>query len=63
MKYFIRDIERDTQYKQVTLEELKKELEEWEEYNENKWWYDMYAVRLEKIENGAMYFGVAPNEM
>lgn len=63
MKYFIRDAEVDTRYEPITMEELEKVLKEWEVYNEDKSWYDMYAVRLEKVENGAMYFGVAPNEM
>jgi hypothetical protein len=63
MKYFIRDIETETPYEQITKEELEKVIQKWDAYNENKWWYDMYAVRLEKIENGDMYFGVAPNEM
>lgn len=63
MKYFIRNIEEDTQYEPIILEELEKVIQKWDAYNENKWWYDMYAVRLEKIENGAMYFGVAPNEL
>ncbi len=62
-KYFIRDIERDTQYEEITLEELEKVLKKWDTYNEDKWWYDMYAIRLEKVEDGVMYFGVAPNEM
>lgn len=63
MKYFIRDAEDKGAYEPITLEELEKVLKKWDAYNENKWWYDMYTVRLEKVENGAMYFGVAPNEM
>ena len=62
-KYFIRNAEDNDTYEPITLEELEKVLKEWEAYNEDKMWYDMYAVRLEKVENGAMYFGVAPNEM
>ena len=63
MKYFIRDIETETPYEQITKEELEKVVQKWEVYNKEKSWYDMYAIRLEKVENGVMYFGVAPNEL
>ena len=63
MEFFIRDIEEDTPYKPITKEDLERDLEWLDGYNNGKRWYDMYAVRLEKIEGGAMYFGVAPNEM
>jgi hypothetical protein len=62
-KYFIRDAEVDGSYEPITLKELEKILKKWEIYNEDKMWYDMYAIRLEKVENGNMYFGVAPNEL